>query len=495
MEDEEFSFRLTSLVEPDVLDVIKYVEIVNNVTLSSESVFQTIERMISALEIKVLKNVICGLEQEKILKFSPSEDNEVEAIVGRNFLNGVTVYQIKWMDWPSVFNTWEPEDNLNNCDKLLNAFKEKYPNPSDIVMPTRLNPEQDTVSQIMKLLKNAVVLTDITPAKLLKILNERLFPKREFRLFGSQNPSVRIGLGAHKRKHSFIARSPDYYLEIVLREFEEKLNSITPDEPPINVINEVDSETPPLSFKPIRVCTYAKDVQPPAGETPQSCDCPDVEGSGTCLKNRRNCSCVKSSYLPYNSHKRLTAPLKQAIFECSPLCKCGSSCPFRVVQLGRKIPLTLFRTSNGRGWGVRTPHFIPKGTFVIEYVGEIITMNEAFRRGELYDREGQTYIFELDYDLPSQFAIDNCHTGNASRFINHSASFLISNLTYQHCDPNLKIHHVFIDGANPKLPRIAFFAKRNIKEGEELTIDYQLQCEYININIYISCFDNRNVFN
>nr|CUU00426.1 hypothetical transcript [Hymenolepis microstoma] len=300
--------------------------------------------------------LICLVEQEKILKFSPSEDNEVEAIVGRNFLNGVTVYHIKWLDWPSVFNTWEPEDNLNNCDELLNAFKAKYPNPNSIV---------------------------------------------------TQSKSV----CAYR-----------------LREFAEKLNSVTPDEPPIDIINEVDSEAPPLNFQPVRI-----------------------------WKDRSLVGKIDETAV------RLIAPLKQAIFECCSMCKCGSSCPFRVVQLGRKVPLTLFRTSNGRGWGVKTPQLIPKGTFVIEYVGEIISMNEAFRRGELYDREGQTYIFEIDYDLPSQFAIDNCHIGNASRFINHS------------CDPNLTIHHVFIDGASPKLPRIAFFAKKNIKEGEELTIDYQLE--------------------
>ncbi|KAM3188477.1 hypothetical protein ACTXT7_000174 [Hymenolepis weldensis] len=249
--------------------------------------------------------------------------------------------------------------------------------------PSSFNPEPDVISQVMTLLRNAVVLTDITPAKLLKILKERLYPKREVCLFCSQNPSVRINLGAQKRRSFLISRLPVNYSEIVLREFAEKLNSVTPDEPPINVLNEVDSE----------------------------------------------------------------------------------------MQLGRKIPLTIFRTSNGRGWGIKTPQRIPKGTFVIEYVGEIhfpfcqiISINEALRRGELYDRENQTYLFEADYDLPSQFAIDNCHKGNASRFINHSQ-----------CEPNLIIHHVFIDGANPKLPRIAFFARRNIKEGEELTIDYQLQ--------------------
>ncbi|VDL31786.1 unnamed protein product [Hymenolepis diminuta] len=472
MEDEEFSFYQASVVDRDVLDVIKSVEAANGVTLSNESVFQMIERMISAIEIKVLKNMICdrNLEYKRILNFSPTENNEVEAVIGRNILKGITIYQIKWLGWPSLFNTWEPEENLNNCDELLSAFKSKYPDPNTIVVPPSFNPEPDVISQVMTLLRNAVVLTDITPAKLFKIIKERLYPKREVCLFCSQNPSVHINLGAQKRKPSLISRFPVNYSEIVLREFAKKLNSATPDEPPINVLNEVDSETPPLNFESIRICIFTKDVQLPEKEVIQSCDCPNLKGSESCWSNRQHCSCIKSSYLPYNSHKKLIAPLEQAIFECSCLCKCGSSCPFRVVQLGRKIPLTIFRTSNGRGWGIKTPQRIPKGTFVIEYVGEIyfpfcqiISISEALHRGELYDRENKTYLFEADYDLPSQFAIDSYHKGNASRFINHS------------CDPNLISHPVFIDGANPKLPRIAFFARRNIKEGEELTIDYQLQ--------------------
>ena len=50
---------------------------------------------------------------------------------------------------------------------------------------------------------------------------------------------------------------------------------------------------------------------------------------------------------------------------------CISDCPNRVVQHGRRCPLVIFRTENGRGWGVKALKSIKKGTFVMEYVGEV----------------------------------------------------------------------------------------------------------------------------
>ena len=38
--------------------------------------------------------------------------------------------------------------------------------------------------------------------------------------------------------------------------------------------------------------------------------------------------------------------------------------------------LVLFYDSR-KGWGVRTDAFIPRGTFVIEYVGEVISQKES----------------------------------------------------------------------------------------------------------------------
>lgn len=35
-----------------------------------------------------------------------------------------------------------------------------------------------------------------------------------------------------------------------------------------------------------------------------------------------------------------------------------------------------------QGWAVRAAEFIPRGTFVCEYVGEVLNDSEANRRGE-----------------------------------------------------------------------------------------------------------------
>lgn len=51
--------------------------------------------------------------------------------------------------------------------------------------------------------------------------------------------------------------------------------------------------------------------------------------------------------------------------------------------------LQVFRTV-GKGWGVRALRDIPRGTFVCEYIGEIITDSEADRR------EDDSYLFDLD---------------------------------------------------------------------------------------------------
>lgn len=49
----------------------------------------------------------------------------------------------------------------------------------------------------------------------------------------------------------------------------------------------------------------------------------------------------------------------------------------------------MFRTET-RGWAIKTLNAIPKGAYVCEYVGEIITDSEADHR------ENDSYLFDLD---------------------------------------------------------------------------------------------------
>ena len=52
---------------------------------------------------------------------------------------------------------------------------------------------------------------------------------------------------------------------------------------------------------------------------------------------------------------------------------------------------------------------------------QIITTEEAERRGHIYDKEGATYLFDLDY-VDDEYTVDAAHYGNISHFVNHSVS-------------------------------------------------------------------------
>ena len=55
---------------------------------------------------------------------------------------------------------------------------------------------------------------------------------------------------------------------------------------------------------------------------------------------------------------------------------------------------------------------------------QVITYEEAERRGKMYDANGMTYLFDLDYhDSEAQFTVDAGIYGNISHFVNHSVGF------------------------------------------------------------------------
>jgi len=99
-------------------------------------------------------------------------------------------------------------------------------------------------------------------------------------------------------------------------------------------------------------------------------------------------------------------------------------------------------------WGIYAREFIPAGRKVIEYTGEKISRRETKRRAESSDL---IYLFTLD----PYWTLDGSVGGSGAEYINHS------------CDPNLEAR--ILKG------HILYMSRRDIRSGEELTVDYHFE--------------------
>ncbi|KAI1727317.1 SET domain-containing protein [Ditylenchus destructor] len=237
--------------------------------------------------------------------------------------------------------------------------------------------------------------------------------------------------------------------------WEDELNKVVSecDQAPIFVENWVDRAVKPKLFTFITKNQIAPEIQRlfrVSKGVHYGCECTDGCGSPKACCQRSN-----KKVLPYAPDGRLPNGFntrKDWIAECSDKCSCDIKCPTRVVQRGRQIPIVLFRTAD-RGWSVRTAVKIEKNTFVMEYVGEVLTSEQA-------DKRALTYQFQVKATGKSAFVVDATRFGNEARFVNHS------------CSPNMIVEPVDADSCDDRYYRFAFFASRNIKKGEEITFNY-----------------------
>ncbi|XP_019427771.1 PREDICTED: histone-lysine N-methyltransferase SUVR4 [Lupinus angustifolius] len=162
--------------------------------------------------------------------------------------------------------------------------------------------------------------------------------------------------------------------------------------------------------------------------------------------------------------------VRKFIKECWRKCGCDMQCGNRVVQRGLTCKLQVFLTGEGKGWGVRALEELPKGSFVCEYAGEILTNTELYERTVRYGgNEKHTYPVTLDADWGSEgvlkdeeaLCLDATFNGNVARFINHRCS-----------DANLFDVPVEVETPDRHYYHLALFTNRKVKAFEELTWDY-----------------------
>ena len=389
-------------------------------------------------------------KKRKPVNVTYAKEYVVEKILEHEVRSGNQMFLVKWKNYSNEHNTWEPLDHLEHCPAvLMDFFTENVGKQVLDALSEKLNVSNNLNQHaLLEMLKQV----DLTT------LPEKVTLQKEILRLVATPPKERYVKKLEEGKRAILLYQLFLKREAQLEKlqnWENYINSKAKEEAIIKVENNFDLEEPPDDFVYINAYIAGNNVEIPY-KPASGCDCDECGP-----RKKQCCGRQDPNSFTYRKRDKINIIPGMAIYECNDLCKCGPDCRNRVVQKGRKVPLCIFRTKNGCGWGVKTLRKIHYGEFICEYVGEVITHEEAEIRGHTYDAEGLTYLFDLDYNSKDNpYTVDAAKYGNVSHFINHS------------CEPNLAVWAVWINCSDPNLPQLALFSLREIEKGEELTFDY-----------------------
>ncbi|KAK6335269.1 hypothetical protein TWF718_010703 [Orbilia javanica] len=425
-----------------------------------------------------------SLEAEESVLDQPEEavEYEVSKIIDEKILDGEKhpLYLVRWKNYGKNYDTWEPYENIKDCDRALRRWglkklaKQKiYPQTPGITAassaggdkkrgPGRPKGSKDKEPRTRKNRKRSRSESDDSEI-------ESVSKKSNSTTQSLERLQIRSPLGPEATDKA--QDHPDRL------EFLQKLKHLKG--PEITVVNTVDTvPCPPLEFTFIDDYVYREGVPVPNPDFNWGCRCKHAFG---CQTTNTDCDCVEANHddlqrLAYKHSGLLKYPAENAyaIHECNDKCACNFRCPNKVVLKGRQVPLEIFKTEH-KGWGLRCPVDLDAGQFVDRYIGEVITEQEAERRTRIQENRGLTYLFDLDKfveeddteDSNSEeatrkevYCVDGAEYGGVTRFINHS------------CEPNMMVHVVTHNRSDLRTYDIALFTCRKIPAGEELTFEY-----------------------
>lgn len=361
----------------------------------------------------------------------------VEKIIGLKMMNHKVYFKVKWENYSVEESTWEPLENLKNCILLNNFIDDVYRDLNHYIINTNLklfqkelNIELSSKYPENNIFQDLESTTEDLELKSLQILYNLMIkngfnPNDEFRLFYME-------VFKQSRLKTHLNR-----LTTLLTSIEDKFSII--------VENKVDFDLPP----PFQYITKNKISREIVINKRSQFGC-------YCYNNCSGTTCCPRSLIKFKDEKKRKS-LKdcQIKYECSEECSCDVTCNNRTTQQKSSISLSLFKTNNNRGWGVKSKSNIQYNTFIIEYLGKVIDQIKTCQKSS-------TYMYDIltPHKTKDFYTIDATKYGNLSRFLNHS------------CNPNCTIWRVLQCNTNPKLFKLCFYSKRYIPPNEELTIDY-----------------------
>jgi hypothetical protein len=213
---------------------------------------------------------------------------------------------------------------------------------------------------------------------------------------------------------------------------------------PVDIKNEVYSKPPPYTH-----------IQSLKYDTDKSFRPKRINASNS--EDKEKCSCT-GNVCGDDCFNRLT------MTECTGPNNCnlgGKDCGNRALGK-RQFVKCQPKRERGKGWGLVTLEFIPKGKVVQEYMGEVIDEKEKEKRltswSEEHPNDPNFYVMALS---PGYY-VDAREYANFARFINHS------------CDPNCKVASINVKG----YIRNGIYSIRDIRPGEFLSYDYHFDTKH-----------------